>query len=126
MDEKHRKFNRYDVYVIFLSLLICGVFFMVIMNIQKKEADKVVIKVDGEVQGVYNLEEEQKIEINGGKNILQIKDKKAKMISGDCPDQICVQHKEIGKNRESIICLPNKIVVEIQGKDEGELDAITR
>ena len=31
----------------------------------------------------------------------------------DCPDQICVHTAEISKDGGSIICLPNRIVLEI-------------
>ena len=47
------------------------------------------------------------------------------MESADCPDQICVRQKAISKEGESIICLPNKVVVSIVGGEEKELDAVT-
>ena len=40
------------------------------------------------------------------------------MIRADCPDQLCVKQKAVSKNKESIICLPNKVVIE--GKDSAE------
>ena len=49
------------------------------------------------------------------------------MIWADCPDQICATHPKISKNRESIICLPNKVILEIVDRaDEGskENDAV--
>ncbi len=35
------------------------------------------------------------------------------MEAADCRDQICVRHIPIENARESIICLPNKLVIEI-------------
>ena len=58
-------------------------------------------------------------------NVLMIKDGRAQMKSADCPDQICVRQKAISKEGESIICLPNKVVVSIVGGEEKELDAVT-
>ncbi len=48
---------------------------------------------------------------------------KVRMDSADCKDQICVHHKPVSGSRESIICLPHKLVVEITG-DSREDDAL--
>ena len=46
----------------------------------------------------------------------------------DCPDQLCVNHRSISRDGESIICLPNRVVVSIEGTDgkneENSLDGI--
>ena len=47
------------------------------------------------------------------------------MEEADCPDLLCVHQKAISKEGESIICLPNKVVVTIRGGEETELDAVT-
>ena len=47
------------------------------------------------------------------------------MIDATCPDHICVNQKEISKTGETIVCLPNKVIVEIKGADSSELDAVT-
>ena len=39
------------------------------------------------------------------------------MIEADCPDQICVNHLAISRDGESIICLPNKVVIAIEAGD---------
>ena len=86
----------------------------------------VAIKVDGVTEGTYVLTEDRRIEINHGTNILEIKNGEASMIEADCPDQICVHEKAISADGESIICLPNKIVVEVESDKESELDAVMK
>lgn len=49
-------------------------------------------------------------------NLISITDGKVTMEAADCQDQICVHHKPIMSERESIICLPHKLVVEIEGR----------
>ncbi|MCI5869371.1 MAG: NusG domain II-containing protein [Dorea sp.] len=85
----------------------------------------VTIKVNGKITGRYSLEENQEIEINDGSNLLKIKDGEADMISADCPDKLCVHQKAISKDGESIICLPNQVVVEIESSESSEYDAVT-
>lgn len=87
-------------------------------------AGSVTVKVGGEIEGVYSLGEDQEIEINGGTNILIIRNAKADMIEADCPDKLCVNQRAISKNGESIICLPNKVVVEVSSKENSEFDAV--
>ena len=65
------------------------------------------------------------LKINGGTNTVQIENGKVKMAAANCPDQICVHQKAISRNGESIICLPNKIVLKIVDGEEAELDAVT-
>ena len=69
-------------------------------------------------QDTENLSEKeniQRIEIPGkvGKCILVISDGKADMESADCPNQICVHHSAISHIGETIICLPNRVVIEV-------------
>ncbi len=91
----------------------------------QKDTGMVVITVDGDVFGTYSLKKEQTIKINDS-NELSIRGGLADMMEADCPDQICVKHKAISKNKESIICLPNKVVVEINGGEEAELDSVAK
>ena len=88
-----------------------------------KEAQEAVVTVDGEVYGTYSLAKDQTIEIQDG-NRLRIQNGQAKMEWADCPDQLCVHQKAISRTGESIICLPNQVVVSVQGSKEGKLDGI--
>lgn len=76
-------------------------------------------------RGPTVFSEEQTIEINGGTNILQIKEGKADMTEADCPDKLCVHQKAVSKNGESIICLPNKVVIEVKSSEQSAYDAVT-
>lgn len=88
-------------------------------------AKEVTISVDGDVFGTYSLEEDQTVEI-GGTNRLVIEDGTARMEWADCPDQICVNHRPVSRNGESIICLPNEVVVSVKGGEEAELDGVVQ
>nr|WP_278428711.1 MULTISPECIES: NusG domain II-containing protein [Caldanaerobacter] len=43
----------------------------------------------------------------------------------ECPDKICMKEGFIDKPGQSIICLPFRIVVEIQGVKNVEVDQVT-
>ena len=50
------------------------------------------------------------------------------MISADCPDHLCVKQGKISADGEMIVCLPNKVTVQISDetavKDEEQPDVI--
>ena len=88
--------------------------------------DTATVLLDGEVFAEYSLSENREIEIwNGdGYNVLVIEGGKAFVKSASCPDGICVAHRPIEHNGESIVCLPNKMVVEIHTNSGDPPDII--
>lgn len=118
------KMKRNDKMLIVITLVIAIIVFLIHNLLGGKGADTVTVKVDGKITGTYSLIENQTIEINDGSNILEIKDGIADMIEADCPDKLCVKQKAISKNGESIICLPNEVVVEVKSNEDSEYDAV--
>ncbi|MCQ4923710.1 NusG domain II-containing protein [Tissierella carlieri] len=58
------------------------------------------------------------IETEFGYNLIEIGDGEVKVIDADCPDKLDVLQGTISKAGEIIVCLPNKLVVEIKGSEE--------
>ena len=91
-------------------------------------AAKVVVTIDGEEYGSYPLNKDytETIELSDGSyNIFTIKDGYASVTEASCPDQICVNHFHIHYAGETIVCLPNKVVLEIVGGEEDDVDGAT-
>ncbi len=92
---------------------------------QKAEA---VVEVDGQEKGRYPLDQDTSVEIqleDGSYNLLEIKDGRADITEASCPDKICVDHRPVSRRGESLVCLPNKVVVEIENGQEAEVDGMT-
>ena len=117
--------KKKDWVLIAIIIVVAGLAFFLHNLLGAKGANCVVVKVDGKIEGTYSLGEDQEISINGGTNTLVIKNNRAKMKEADCPDQLCVNQKAISKNNESIICLPNKVVVEVESSENSEFDAVS-
>lgn len=90
---------------------------------------QVRITVEGELYGTYDLQEEQTIEINDS-NVCRIQDGEVNMTEADCPDKLCMHQGPISISGETIVCLPNKVVIEIVGKNtedsDGQIDGMAR
>jgi len=84
-----------------------------IIAAQKIASPCLVITVDGSTFGIYDLNEDRIIDING-KNTCTIKDGEASMTYADCPGQNCVHSAAIGKEGGSIVCLPNRVILKIE------------
>lgn len=79
------------------------------------------ITIDGKLYETVELtEEEHRIELRTelGYNLLLIKDHSIQMIDADCPDDLCILMGVKRSLGEKIVCLPNRVLVEIIG-DEG-------
>lgn len=86
-----------------------------------------VVTVNGGEYGRYPLDQdrEERIELpDGSYNIMVIEDGTVDVSDASCPDRICVNHKKISKRNESIICLPNQVVVQIENGEDAGLDAV--
>ena len=117
--EKNKKklFLRNDIILIAAILLVAAVGLLYLF-VFRSVGDTVKVTVDGELYGVYSLSEDVVVDIITGEdgeglNRLIIRDGKAYMEEASCPDGICVSHRPVFRNGESIVCLPNKVVVSI-------------
>ena len=75
----------------------------------------VQVTVDGKLYGTYALSEDRTVDIITGDqhNRLVILQGKASVESATCPDKLCVSHREIFREGESIVCLPHRVVVTV-------------
>ncbi len=118
--EQNTVMSRRDA-ALLVILLAVGALLFFFLRINRAEGGTAVVRVSGEPYGSYDLHTDQEIEIqgtNGGTNLLQIRDGKASVIQASCPDLLCVHQGTVSRQGESIICLPNEVVVEISGAME--------
>lgn len=84
-----------------------------------------VVTVDGVERGRYSLSRDRRITIpgyDGGENLLVIEKGAARVVEADCPDKLCVGFGEISRQHESIVCLPHRVVITIEGGQESGVD----
>ena len=113
------KKKKRDIIFIGVLLVVALIAFFVVDKFIKKDGNKVVIKVDGEIVKIVNLTDTNNIIVNGydgGTNTVVIENGTVYMTEADCPDKICVNTGKISKIGETIVCLSHRVVVEIQGE----------
>ena len=87
----------------------------------RQEGVMVRVSVDGKEIAAYPLSQNIEVAIDElGHNTLVIH-----ILDADCPDQLCVKQGKISRGGQSIICLPNKLVIEIEG-GENTVDGVSQ
>lgn len=120
--------KKTDIFLVLVVLIVAaGAYFSGLLR-PSQEGAYAVVMIDGEELERHSLEENRVFEIivNGHKNVLEIKDGYADMIDADCPDKLCVKQGKIHFQGETIVCLPNHLVIEIQGGEESEVDMVAQ
>lgn len=117
--ENKRLLTKQDLLTI-ITILISGVVTFIVLTLISSDGTKAVISVDGKVVSEHSL-------ISGTRNssseftlseaegiVIQIENGKIRVKSSDCPDKICVHTGYISKEGEKIVCLPKKLIIEIE------------
>ena len=106
--------------IIIVALLCVAALIFCALHFVSSEGNSVKIEVDSKTVAALPLNEDTTYDVEiGGKvtNTVEIKDNQVDVTYADCPDKICVKHRKISKSGESIICLPNKVVISIEGEN---------
>ena len=100
-------------------VLCCGIW---AMESRGGEGTVAVISIDGEefrridlskVKESYDIE----IETQWGCNTVHVEPGRISVTEADCPDHICVAHGAISSAGIPIICMPHRLIIEIEGTE---------
>ena len=108
--------------ILLIVILAVGIPMSVLSLTAGTGGDKVKISADGQVYGIYPLDEDGEIEVteDGHTNHITIKDGQVSMSYSTCLNQVCVNTGAISETKDSIVCLPNRVVVEIISSGDGK------
>ncbi len=122
-----KSFTKWDVSIFIAVLgLAFGLYFLCTGFLG--EPVSIEVEVAGKPYARYEMKryhqpEEIQIRTQYGSNTLRISDKDVCVLDADCPDKLDVKQGAIHKSGETIVCLPNKLVIKISG--ERDLDALS-
>lgn len=130
---KNSRLRPWDIPII---LLLCLLSFLplVIFGITRQspattESKIAVLRINGDEVKRFSLVEGKKSYTyryeneDGDYNVIEIAGEKVRITEADCGDQVCVRRGWAEKDGDTIVCLPHKLVIEIQdgtgGGDDG-------
>ena len=109
--------RRLDGWLIVGVLAVAAGLFL-LLRLRPAAGMAVEVAVDGVVTATFPLDTPVTWEIpgvGGGSNTLVIADGQASVIHATCPDGVCVRTGAILRTGQSIVCLPNRVVVTVIG-----------
>ena len=101
------------------AILVIALVAFLCFKLTAKNGSKVLVSVDGKTVKTFDLGVDTEYEIKTGDSInnLVIKNGEAYIDFANCPDKICQHHRKISKSGETIVCLPHKVVVSVEGEE---------
>lgn len=111
-----------DVGILLIALILTGVLWL--YTGKREEGQFVYVTARGETT-IYPLSKDSVISLTEGmesSNTIVIENGTVFMENANCLDQICVHHKAVSKDGETIICLPNQVFIAIESDSQSETD----
>ena len=120
------KFCKADILAIALvaalAILVSIIFWI---SVGSEEGSMVMIYQEGKLIQELSLEKDIEFVIEGDyENVVTVKDGKAAITKSDCPGTDCVHSGWIHEAGRSIVCLPNRVELRIEGA--SEVDFVVR
>lgn len=117
--------------VLLLAAVLAGSFWLWKNHAPANGAVEVVIEVNGQTTEQFLLSsltpgEYRRIQGMLGYSLLEGGDNKVRMVESPCPDKICMGMGWISHPGESIVCIPNRVVVRIVGTSDYDYDGISQ
>jgi len=118
--------------VVFAGLILFGTISMFFMGSTAGGSTAIITQNNEEIERIdlSKVKEPYTIRIdnpNGGYNIVLVEKGKISVSEASCPDKICMNTGKITNSLKPIVCLPNKVMVIIEGpQDANGADTLTR
>ena len=124
---KWLKTHRNDAILIIVLLALGGVLALFLLA-TRWAGGFVSVRQDGVLLMELPLDRDARIVLGEGEhtNTLVIRDGTAQVVEASCPDQVCVHQGAVRYTGESIVCLPHRLVVTVEGGAPSDVDASTR
>lgn len=123
---KKMKLRRADVILIGVLAAVGAIAVLLLLQFSPT-GSRVQVRVAGTVTASYPLNQNASYLIqgaDGGTNLLILEDGTARIEEASCPDGVCIHTGRIHRSGQSIVCLPNQVVVEILGESGKEAEDI--
>jgi len=114
--------------ILIVSLLVVGIIALVIWHfVYSVDGKYVTIEQRDNLIGIYPLNVDKEIEIEHRGEVVNkivIEDGYCYMEEAECPDHLCIKQGKVNKSGQTIVCLPNRVVVTVVDSDSSDYDSV--
>ena len=121
--------KRGDIVILILALLLCAAPLLMLLPAPSAPA-RAVVRQNGAVLYTLPLEADVEKEVlspdGSGFNLIRVQGGTVYIADADCPDRTCVRMGAISRAGETLVCLPHRLTITLEGAADSALDAVTR
>lgn len=116
-------FRKRDL-ILCAVLLAAGIICWLVMRLVLPAGNTADVYIDGRLVQTIDMTVDDTYEFSTdmGINTVVVESEKIRVSDADCPDKVCVNMGWKNRRGETITCLPHKLVIEIQGGRERDID----
>ena len=121
-------FKKMDIVIIVVLIISSFIPHFIYSSVESKNNKNLyaTIKVDGEIHNIIYLPTTSKerfiIQTENGTNTILVNNNEVNIVYADCKDELCIKQGSISKIGKTLICLPNKLIIEIKGDEYDSSD----
>lgn len=104
--------KKADIILLVFTVIFGVILLFAMLFIPKTQGTTLVVSINNQEYMRVSLSDDQTISLP--ENTVIIKDGKAYVESSLCPDKVCINQGKISKKGETVICLPAKVVLEVE------------
>lgn len=114
------------VVVLLIFLISVTIFYISKTNLSTSSDSNLIVNVNGEIVERQKLnsefgEKEFVVESEFGKNVIVVEDNSVYIKDSDCKDKTCIKMGKISKVGQSLVCLPNRLIITIEGNSDVDV-----
>ena len=109
--------NKY--WILIFGVIFAGCLLLMLLPGNTTPAVSAQVVSEGKVIRIADLAQEQEftVEVDGGYNVITVKDGKIAVTAANCPDHYCMD-RGFCSGGTQIVCLPNRLVIQFVGEQE--------
>lgn len=110
--------------ILCIVLIAVGITCWLVMRFVLPAGNTADVYIDGRLVQTIDMTVDDAYEFSTdrGSNMVVVESEKIRVSDADCPDKVCVNMGWKSRRGETITCLPHKLVIEIQGGKERDID----
>ena len=110
--------------ILCIVLIAVGITCWLVMRFVLPAGNTADVYIDGRLVQTIDMTVDDAYEFSTdrGSNMVVVESEKIRVSDADCPDKVCVDMGWKSRRGETITCLPHKLVIEIQGGGDRDID----
>lgn len=114
-----QRLTRFDRYLVLVLATLVALSFLLLLG--RQPGSRVIVELENRIVYTSPLDETRQFGIDGplGTTLMEIDQGAVRVLSSPCPQKICIGLGEARRSGDLLACVPNRVLVRIEGETEG-------